>query len=188
MTQLRTTSTSARILLTACAAAALTLLAACGGSASTSGAAAPAAPAGTVLHTATAPAGSTVLVDAHGKTLYAADQETAGAVKCTGACLHFWHPLTTTMRTPSAAGLPAARLGTLHRTDISATQVTFDGKPLYTFALDTAAGTTKGDGADDAFAGTMFHWRAVTVDGSSASTSTGGSGGSGGSSGGGYGY
>jgi predicted lipoprotein with Yx(FWY)xxD motif len=183
MMHLRTTTTPTRLLLTASAAGALTLLAACGGSSSTSGTA---APAGTVLHTATAPAGSTVLVDAKGKTLYAADQEAAGAVKCTGACLQFWHPLTTTMHTPSAAGLPAARLGTLHRTDISATQVTFDGKPLYTFSLDTAAGSTKGDGANDAFGGSSFHWRAVTVDGSSAGTSTGSSGGS--SGGGGYGY
>jgi predicted lipoprotein with Yx(FWY)xxD motif len=184
MASLHTNSRPTRILLTACAAAALTLLAACGGGSSTSGAAA--APAGTVLHTAMAPAGSTVLVDAHGKTLYAADQETASDVKCTGACLQFWHPLTTTMHTPRAAGLPTARLGTLHRTDIAASQVTFDGKPLYTFSLDTAAGSTKGDGATDAFGGTSFHWRAVTVDGSSAGGSTGSSGGS--SGGGGYGY
>jgi predicted lipoprotein with Yx(FWY)xxD motif len=183
MTQLRTTTKPTRILLTAAAAGALTLLAACGGGSSTSGAA---APASTVLHTATAPAGSTVLVDTAGKTLYAADQESAGHVKCTGACLQFWHPLTTTMHSPHAAGLPAARLGTLHRKDISATQVTFDGKPLYTFSLDTAAGTTKGDGADDAFGGTSFHWRAVTVKGGSAATSTGSSGGT--SGGGGYGY
>jgi predicted lipoprotein with Yx(FWY)xxD motif len=181
MTQLRTTTKPTRILLIACATGALTLLAACGGSSSTSGSAAP----GTVLHTATAPAGSTLLVDASGKTLYAADQEASGAVKCTGDCLQFWHPLTTTMRTPSAAGLPAARLGTLHRSDISATQVTFDGKPLYTFKLDTAAGTTKGDGFMDNFGGTSFDWHAVTVDGSSAGTSTGSSGGT---SGGGYGY
>jgi predicted lipoprotein with Yx(FWY)xxD motif len=177
----RSTSKPTRILLTASAAGALTVLAACGGSSSTSGAA---APAGTILHTAMVPAGSTVLVDNAGKTLYVADQEAAGQVKCTGACLQFWHPLTTTTSSPRATGLPAARLGTLHRTDISATQVTFDGKPLYTFKLDTAAGTTKGDGADDAFGGTSFHWRAVTVDGSSAGTSTDGSGGTGG----GYGY
>jgi len=184
MTHLRTTTKHTRILLTACAAAAVMLLAACGGGSSTS---ATATPAGTVLHTATAPAGSTVLVDAHGKTLYAADQEAAGHVKCTGACLQFWHPLTTTMHTPRAAGLPSARLGTVQRTDIGAAQVTFDGKPLYTFQLDTAAGATKGDGFMDAFGGTSFDWHAVTVDGSSAGTSTGGSGGSGGG-GGGYGY
>jgi len=177
MIHLPKSTTPTRLLLTACATAALTLLAACGGSSSTSGAA---APAGTVLHTATAPAGSTLLVDSDGKTLYAADQEASGAVKCTGGCLQFWHPLTTTMRTPRAAGLPSARLGTLQRKDIGAAQVTFDGKPLYTFKLDTAAGTTKGDGFMDAFGGTSFDWRAVTVDGSSAGTSTGSSGGSGG--------
>jgi predicted lipoprotein with Yx(FWY)xxD motif len=183
MMHLPTTLTPTRLLLTACATGALTLLAACGGSSSTSGAAAP--PAGTVLHTATAPAGSTLLVDSDGRTLYAADQEASGAVKCTGACLQFWHPLTTTMRTPRAAGLPSARLGTLHRQDIGAAQVTFDGKPLYTFKLDTAAGATKGDGFMDAFGGTSFDWHAVTVDGSSADTSAGSSGGNGG---GGYGY
>jgi predicted lipoprotein with Yx(FWY)xxD motif len=127
------------------------------------------------------------LVDSDGKTLYAADQEAAGAVKCTGACLQFWHPLITTMHTPRAAGLPSARLGTLQRQDISATQVTFDGKPLYTFKLDTAAGTTKGDRANDALGGTSIHWRAVTVGGSGTGASIG-SGGGGGGNGGGYGY
>jgi hypothetical protein len=55
---------------------------------------------------------------------------------------------------------------------------TFDGKPLYTFKLDTSSGMTKGDGLTDDFDATTFDWHAATVDGvSSESPDTGGGGG-----------
>jgi len=39
-------------------------------------------------------------------------------------------------------------LGTITRTD-GTKQVTYDGHPLYTFQLDTAAGDTKGQGSNN---------------------------------------
>jgi hypothetical protein len=65
-------------------------------------------------------------------------------------------------------------------------QVTFGGKPLYTFVQDTP-GQATGNGAMDSFGGTSFTWTAATTSApaSAGATSTGSS--SGGSSGG-YGY
>jgi hypothetical protein len=77
-------------------------------------------------------------------------------------------------------------LGTTQGSDGS-TQVTFGGKPLYTFAEDTP-GQVTGNGFSDSFGGTHFVWTAATVSGSSAGSAppatTQGS--SGGNSSGGY--
>lgn len=96
------------------------------------------------------------LVDASGKTLYFADQEAGGAIKCTGNCLSFWMP---------ATGDPQAvkGLATIKRSDTGAEQLTFQGKPLYTFKLDTGAGQAKGNNFSDAFSGTSFTWHAATT-------------------------
>lgn len=96
------------------------------------------------------------LVDASGKTLYFADQEAGGTLKCTASCLSFWIP---------ATGDPQAvkGLATIKRSDTGAEQLTFQGKPLYTFKLDTAAGQAKGNNLADAFAGTNFTWHAATT-------------------------
>jgi predicted lipoprotein with Yx(FWY)xxD motif len=125
-----------------------------------------------------------LLVDRNGRTLYAADQEGPGKrIRCTGGCLGFWFPLTVGDGAVRGTGVSADRLGTVHRPDNGATQVVFDGRPLYTFKLDTAAGMTKGEGLTDDFNGIAFDWHAATVDGS-----TNGSAGGQGSRGGGYGY
>lgn len=96
------------------------------------------------------------LVDASGKTLYFADQEAGGTLKCTDSCLSFWMP---------ATGDPQAvkGLATIKRSDTGADQLTFQGKPLYTFKLDTAAGEAKGNNLADAFSGTDFTWHAATT-------------------------
>ncbi len=176
--------TPARLLLFACGVAAATLLAACGGSDATT--AAPAAGTGgdAVVRTHAGPGGQMVLVDTEGKTLYASDQEGSGnPIRCTGSCLGFWFPLTVKSGSPQGDGIPAAKLGTMKRPDNGETQVTFEGKPLYTFKLDTSSGMTKGDGFTDDFDGKTFDWHAATVDGVSSETpDTGGAGG------GGYGY
>jgi predicted lipoprotein with Yx(FWY)xxD motif len=73
-------------------------------------------------------------------------------------------------------------LGTMKRSDTGADQLTFQGKPLYTFKLDTGSGQAKGNNVSDAFSGASFSWHAATTTApaSSPSTSSGG--------GGGYGY
>jgi predicted lipoprotein with Yx(FWY)xxD motif len=118
------------------------------------------------------------LVDASGKTLYFADQEAGGAIKCTGNCLSFWMPATgSATDAKSVTGL-----ATMKRSDTGAEQLTFQGKPLYTFKLDTAAGDAKGNNFADAFSGVDFTWHAATTT-AAAPTQAPSS-----SNGGGYGY
>jgi hypothetical protein len=81
-----------------------------------------------------------------------------------------------------------AKLGVVTGTN----QVTYNGKPLYTFVQDKP-GQATGNGAMDSFGGTSFTWTAAMVGGaaaasSSASSGSTSSGSSGGGSSGGYGY
>src|ERR1700753_3816478 len=45
------------------------------------------------------------------------------------------------------------------------TQLTYNGRPLYTFRLDTAAGQAHGNNFTDSFSGTSFTWEVVTASG-----------------------
>jgi predicted lipoprotein with Yx(FWY)xxD motif len=66
---------------------------------------------------------------------------------CAGACAQAWPPVTTT-GTPKAGGaVKASLLGTTKRADGSR-EVTYAGHPLYTFAGDTKAGQTTGEGSN----------------------------------------
>ena len=121
----------------------------------------------------------TVLVNATGQPLYAADQEAAGMVHCTGACNAFWKPLTTT-GTPTAT--VAGPLATVARPDGSM-QVTYNGKPLYTFTVDQP-GKVAGDNFHDAFGGQKFTWHVVRQVGAATPAPVMGGSGSGGGSGG----
>jgi predicted lipoprotein with Yx(FWY)xxD motif len=95
-----------------------------------------------------------VLVDAKGRALYSNDQERAGKVLCTGACLSFWKPLTVS-GAPKGASLPG-KLVVVKRPD-GGRQVAYNGKLLYSFTLDKA-GKVAGDGFKDAFGGQKFTW------------------------------
>src|SRR3954454_1964767 len=117
----------------------------------------------------------TVLVDSTGQALYASDQEkAAGKVLCTGACNSFWEPLTASGNVSSSGSVPGM-LGTVKRPD-GATQVTYNGDPVYSFTQDSA-GEVTGDGFKDAFDGQQFTWHVVSV-GNTGSTSQGTGGGS----------
>ncbi|MGE5748170.1 MAG: hypothetical protein ACM33U_13050 [Solirubrobacterales bacterium] len=163
-------------------------LAACGGNSSSSGgngsvATAAAAGAGTVSTKSISGVG-TVLVDTKGDVLYTNNQDSGSKVACTGSCTSIWPPLAA----PSS-GQPTsdnasvqAMLGVVKGPG-GGSQVTFGGKPLYTFTQDSP-GQATGNGAMDSFGGTSFTWTAATAPGGApSSTST-----SSGSSGGGYGY
>lgn len=158
------------------AAAALALLAACGGSsAQTSTSSGAGNGSGAVVQTRGGSGSEQVLVDAKGRTLYGADQDMASSITCTDSCLGFWFPLTVSAGAkPTSDGLPAGKLGTVKRPDNGQTQVTFDGHPLYTFKLDTSAGTTAGDGVSDDFGGTKFSWHTMTTAGLGSSSGSGG--------------
>jgi len=86
-------------------------------------------------------------VDAQGRTLYLWDADHGSKSTCSGACAQAWPPVTTTA-TPKASGaVKASLLGTTKRADGSR-EVTYAGHPLYTFAGDTQAGQTTGQGSN----------------------------------------
>ena len=160
------------------AVAAAGLIAACGstGTGGSSGAggtgAAQGTPAGrgTVIAVRKLPGVGTVLVDRSGKTLYSPQQEASGKIACTGGCLSFWFPVRvaagTALRAPSSV---TGVLGMVHRPG-GMTQLTYDGRPLYTFRLDQAPGQVHGNNFTDHFAGTTFTWHALSTSGAPART------------------
>jgi predicted lipoprotein with Yx(FWY)xxD motif len=98
--------------------------------------------------------GKTVLTNLSGITLYSLSAETNGKFICKGSCLRDWHPLVV------AAGVKPTgpvKLGTIKRPDNGQRQVTFDGRPLYTFDEDMKAGDAKGQGIKD-----VGTWHAAT--------------------------
>ncbi len=173
-------------------AAAAFLLAACGSSSSSSSSSGAPATGGSgstgatmLVHTASNAKLGTILVDAHGLTLYALSAESPSKLICTGSCLNAWHPLTVAAgASPTGTVSP---LGTVHRAG-GIVQVTYRGKLLYTFAQDHAPGQVNGQGFKD-----VGTWSAVTTggpassaNGSGGATSSGGSSSGGGRSGSGY--
>lgn len=76
--------------------------------------------------------GKTVLVNRAGMTLYSLSAETRGRFICTSGCVSTWHPLLV-RRGQKPTG--AHSLGTIRRPN-GQTQVTYRGRPLYTFAGD----------------------------------------------------
>jgi len=89
-----------------------------------------------------------VLVDAKGRTLYLFEADKGPMSACSGACASIWPPLTTSGKPSAGAGVTASKLGTTKRSD-GATEVTYNGHPLYTYAGDSAPGQTSGQGLDD---------------------------------------
>lgn len=124
----------------------------------TEAATAPASPAATTAAisptAASAPAlikvGTTakgnVLADAAGLSLYTFDNDTtAGKSSCTGNCPNTWPPLTTTATAVPPVPGAAGQFSIITRDD-GGKQVAYNGKPLYRFGADRAAGDTGGDG------------------------------------------
>ena len=156
-------------------------LAACGSSSSSSStgsaATSTAGGASTVSTKSISGVGS-VLVDAKGDALYTNNQDSGSKIACTGSCTSIWLPLAA----PSG-GQPTsdnasvqAKLGVVKG---GPSQVTFGGKPLYTFVQDSP-GQATGNGVKDSFGGTNFTWTAATASGAAASPSTTTTGSSGG--------
>jgi predicted lipoprotein with Yx(FWY)xxD motif len=113
----------------------------------------------------------TALVNSSGMTIYTPKMpaEVNGNIKCTGSCLSFWFPVTASSASPAASGLPG-KLGTVHLSD-GKTQLTYNGRPLYTFRLDTAAGQAHGNNFTDRFNGTTFTWQVVAASGTAGAGS-----------------
>ena len=98
-----------------------------------------------VVKTGTA-LGKKVLVTRSGRTLYSLSAETHGRFICKDkTCMSLWHALTVSKGTKPTG---ASHLATVRRPD-GRTQVTYRGKPLYTFVQDTKPGQAKGEGFKD---------------------------------------
>jgi predicted lipoprotein with Yx(FWY)xxD motif len=113
---------------------------------SPSGAASPKAPAKIVLTVRKTTIGY-VLATSSGQTVYWFGKDVKGSGKsaCSGSCLTAWPVVA---GTPSAAAgvRLAGKLGTITRPG-GVVQATYNGYPLYTYAMDVTAGQTLGNDA-----------------------------------------
>ncbi|HWW66588.1 MAG TPA: hypothetical protein VNY83_01260 [Solirubrobacterales bacterium] len=89
--------------------------------------------------------GRAVLINKKGHTLYSLSVEKNGKFICTGKCLSLWHPLVVPAGTKPTGPV---KLGTVKRPD-GRFQVTYRGRPLYSFGGDTKAGDANGEGIMD---------------------------------------
>ena len=157
MTGVRTTrwttiaALAAGLLLTGCGESGETATAEPPASSSSSEAATPAAPAAPALATADSDLGE-IVVDGDGRTVYVFDEDEPGSGEsaCTGECAGTWPAVVAGSDAPAADEVDG-ELGTIERED-GTLQVTLDGRPLYLFAGDGAAGDVTGQGVD----GTWF--------------------------------
>jgi len=90
--------------------------------------------------------GHTVLVANNGLTLYSLSAEKHGTFICKGSCLKDWHPLVVAKGVKPTGPVP---LSTVKRPDNGLRQVTFEGRPLYTFDGDSKKGDANGEGIKD---------------------------------------
>jgi predicted lipoprotein with Yx(FWY)xxD motif len=98
--------------------------------------------------------GKTILTTTKGRTLYSLSAENNGKFICTASCLSTWHPLLV------PAGVKPkgpVKLGTIERPE-GKTQVTFKGRPLYSFAGDSKPGDVNGESIKD-----VGTWRAAAI-------------------------
>jgi predicted lipoprotein with Yx(FWY)xxD motif len=85
-----------------------------------------------------------ILAGEGGKTLYVLTKDSSGVSTCSGDCATSWPPFTLDAGETAKAGAGATgTVATMTRAD-GATQVTYNGAPLYYYGGDTAAGTTNG--------------------------------------------
>jgi predicted lipoprotein with Yx(FWY)xxD motif len=115
-----------------------------------------AAPQGGTVTTKDVAGVGSVLADQAGKTLYFTDSEQEG-IRCTGECIAVWLPAMT------APDDKVDGLGTVKRPDNGEEQLTYRGRPLYTFSMDETQRTASGNNAKDSFGGSDFTWHAAVV-------------------------
>jgi predicted lipoprotein with Yx(FWY)xxD motif len=87
-----------------------------------------------------------VVVDGKGMTAYYYDNDTAnsGASSCTGECAGLWPAIESSSTTPQVSGITGT-VATITGVD-GGNQITINGRPIYTFANDKAAGDVNGQG------------------------------------------
>ena len=105
--------------------------------------------------------GKTVLTTKAGHTLYSLSVEKHGKFICADpACLTDWHPLTVPAGVRPTGPV---KLGTVKRPD-GRTQVTYKGRPLYSFDDGKKPGEANGEGFKD-----VGTWHAAAVPGAQTS-------------------
>jgi predicted lipoprotein with Yx(FWY)xxD motif len=114
------------------------------GAPATTAAAAPAA-GGTTVGLADL-AGGQALVNSEGFAVYLFTKDSNGVSACSGGCADAWPAVVAEGEPTAGDGVDAAKLGTITRED-GTIQVTYNDHPLYTYAEDTAAGQTNGQGS-----------------------------------------
>jgi predicted lipoprotein with Yx(FWY)xxD motif len=105
--------------------------------------------------------GEKIVVDAHGRTLYALSPETTHHLLCKSSeCLKRWPPLTVSSSKTKLTAGPGVHghLAILHRSG-GTLQVTLGGLPLYHFSGDHAKGAVNGENIHS-FGGT---WHAISA-------------------------
>lgn len=115
----------------------------------------------TVGSTTNAKFAEKIVVDAHGRTLYALSPETTHHLLCKSSeCLKFWPPLTVHSRKSklTAGSGVHGHLEILRRSN-GMLQVTLGGLPLYRFSGDSAKGAANGESIHS-FGGT---WHVVSA-------------------------
>jgi predicted lipoprotein with Yx(FWY)xxD motif len=98
--------------------------------------------------------GRVYLTTMKGRALYSLSAEKNGRFVCSGGCLQIWHPLYVG---DNVKPIGPVKLGTIERPN-GRTQVTYKGKPLYTFNGDRKAGDVNGEGIRD-----VGTWHVATV-------------------------
>lgn len=126
-------------------AAVLVAAAACSSNSSGAGATSTVS-SGTVITTRSGPDG-TYLAASSGRAIYLWVADRVNVSECSGACASTWPPVVAKGKLSASGGAVAKDLGTIIRSD-GTKQVTYGGHPLYYFAGDSGAGTTKGQGSN----------------------------------------
>ena len=116
----------------------------------------PSAPA--LVNVSQNPALGSFLVDGKGMTLYLYTIDKPNTSNCYDSCAAAWPPFLTDGAPTAGSGVNGSLLGVTTRKD-GATQVTYNGWPLYYFVSDKAPGDTKGEGVQNV-------WYVVTPEGS----------------------
>jgi len=101
-----------------------------------------------------------ILVNSRGHTLYLFLKDRNGRSACSGTCARFWPPLLSRGRPTAGPGVKPSLLGTTSRSN-GTLQVTYNGHPLYSYALDKRTGQTNGEGSSNFGA----KWYAVSASG-----------------------
>lgn len=102
----------------------------------------------------------TVLVTPEGLTLYDFHKDRGGKSSCYDACAGAWPPLLTEGEPQAQGAADRSLLGTTKRKD-GTVQVTYNGRPLYTYVGDKAPGEANGNDIDQFGA----EWYALQPDG-----------------------